>query len=312
MSYWSVFLYLLTSLVFCSLCWLCCFEVLCDHVFTFHYASCLTHSGSKRDLTASAELVLRHHFSDLFISMVHSGRNRSSASTEAVIGCPLTILADHCLALPLRPDTSDPDTTTTLLRVQGTAYGALSGSAPFCVSVLQVDRTFHEENWSCFTFNGGCRDVWPLIVPSVPTIYSGDFTDVWHLRDDVWAICPEMQAFRLRLYDRSGTDYFLVSPFQPSQYHISVHPNAALVFTTTFHQTLLLQAIVHGCHLYTASPRYWLGPGHTMILEEWGRWRSQYGLEWIAKYGFSRVPICIVSEMMHLCQEAGVLHMGDA
>ena len=49
-----------------------------------------------------------------------------------------------------------------------------------------------------------------------------------------------------------------------------------------------------------------------MILEEWGRWRSQYGLEWIAKYGFSRVPIGIVSEMMHLCQEAGVLHMGDA
>ena len=74
---------------------------------------------------------------------------------------------------------------------------------------------------------------------------------------------------------------------------------------------LMLQAIVHGCHLHNASPRYWLGPDYTMILEEWGRWRSQYGLEWIAAFGFSRVPPCIVSGMMQLCQEADVLHFGD-
>ena len=257
------------------------------------------------------ELVLRRHFSHPFMSMVRSRRNRTPASIEAVIGCPLTIHADHCLAFPLRPDASDPDTTTTVLHVQGTVYGSLSGSAPFFVSVLQVDRAFHEENWSCFTFNGGCRDVLPIIVPSVPTIYSGEFTDVWQLRDDVWAICPEMQAFRLRLYDQSGTDYFHVSPFQPSQYHISVHPTAAFVFTNTFHQMLLLQAIVHGCHLYSASHRYWLGPDYTMILEEWGRWRSQCALEWIATHGFAKVPIAIVSELMHLCQEAGVLFIDD-
>ena len=245
------------------------------------------------------------------MSMVRPRMNRTPAFTEAVIGCPLTIHADHCLAFPLRPDASDPDTTTTVLHVQGTVYGSLSGSAPFFVSVLQVTHTFHEENWSCFTFNGGCRDVLPIIVPSVPTIYSGEFTDVWQLRDDVWAICPEMQAFRLRLYDRSGTDYFHVSPFQPSQYHISVHPTAALVFTNTFHQMLLLQSIVHGCHLYSASPRYWLGPDYTMILEEWGRWRSQCALEWIATHGFAKVPIAIVSELMHLCQEAGVLYIDD-
>ena len=243
--------------------------------------------------------------------MVRIGRNRTPESSLAVIGCPITIRADHCLALPLQLDASYPDTITTLLHVQGTAYGSLSGAAPFSVSVLQVNHTFHLENWSIFTFNGGCRDIIPIVIPTVPTIYSGDFTDIWQLRDNVWAICPEMQAFRLRLYDQSGTDFFYVTPFQPSQYHVSVHTSASLVFTNTLHQMLMLQAIVHGCHLHNASPRYWLGPDYTMILEEWGRWRSQYGLEWIAKYGFSRVPTCIVSEMMHLCQEAEVLHIGD-
>ena len=95
------------------------------------------------------------------------------------------------------------------------------------------------------------------------------------------------------------------------EYFVSVHPSASLVFTNTLHQMLVLQAIVHGCQLHNASPRYWLGPNYTMILEEWGRWRSQYGLEWIAAFGFSRVPPCIVSEMIQLCQEAGVLHVGD-
>ena len=197
------------------------------------------------------------------------------------------------------------------MHVQGTVSGSLSGSAYFFAHVLQVNVTFHNENWSCFTFNGGCRDVLPIIVPSVPTIYSGEFTDVWHLRDDVWAICPEMQAFRFRLYDRSGTDYFHVYPFTPSQNCISVHPAAALVFTNTFHQMLMLQSIVHGCHLHSASPRYWLGPDNTMILEEWGRWRSQYALEWLAEYGFTGTPVEIVSELMQLCQEAGVFHVDD-
>ena len=243
--------------------------------------------------------------------MSRIGRNRTPESSSAVIGCPITIRADHCLALPLQPDASDPDTITTLLHVQGTAYGSLSGAAPFSVFVLQVNHTFHMENWSIFTFNGGSRDILPIVIPTVPTIYNGDFRDVWQLRDNVWAICPEMQAFRLRLYDRSGTDFFYVTPFQPSQYYISVHTSASLVFTNTLHQMLMLQAIVHGCHLHTASPRYCLAPDYTMILEEWGRWRSQYGLEWIAKYGFSRVPTCIVSEMMHLCQAADVLYIDD-
>ena len=157
----------------------------------------------------------------------------------------------------------------------------------------------------------GQRGVIYFTKTSVPTIYGGDFTDVWQLRDNVWAICPEMQTFRLRLYDRSGNDFFYVTPFQPSQYFVSVHPSASLVFTNTLHQMLVLQAIVHGCQLHNASPRYWLGPNYTMILEEWGRWRSQCGLEWIAAFGFSRVPPCIVSEMIQLCQEAGVLHVED-
>ena len=243
--------------------------------------------------------------------MVHVGRNRIPESSLAVIGCPITVRADQCLALPLPSHAGDPGTATTLLHVQGTAYGSLSGTAPFSVFVLQVNHTFHQENWSIFTFNGGCQDIIPIVVPTVPTIYSGDFTDVWQLRDNVWAICPEMQTFRLRLYDRSGTDFFYVTPFQPSQYYVSVHTSASLVFTNTLHQMLILQAIVHGCQLHNASPRYWLGPDYTTILEEWGRWRSQYGLEWIAAFGFSRVPPCIVSEMMQLCQEAGVLHVGD-
>ena len=140
-----------------------------------------------------------------------------------------------------------------------------------CVFVLQVNHTFHQENWSIFTFNGGCQDIIPIVVPTVPTIYGGDFTDVWQLRDNVWAICPKMQTFRLRLYDRSGNDFFYVTPFQPSQYFVSVHPSASLVFTNALHQMLVLQAIVHGCQLHNASPRYWLGPNYTMILEEWGR-----------------------------------------
>ena len=163
--------------------------------------------------------------------MAQRRRNQTDGNHDAVVGCPLTVQVEHCLALPLRPDAGDPDTTTTVIHVQGTVSGSLSGSAFFFVHVLQVNVTFHDENWSCCTFNGGSRDVLPIIVPSVPTIYSGEFTDVWHLRDDVWAICPEMQAFRLRLYDRSGTDYFHVYPFTPSQHYISVHPAAALVIT---------------------------------------------------------------------------------
>ena len=48
-----------------------------------------------------------------------------------------------------------------------------------------------------------------------------------------------------------------------------------------------------------------------MILEEWGRWRSQYALEWIAEHGFAGVPIEIVTELMQFCQEAGVFHIED-
>ena len=242
--------------------------------------------------------------------MVNAEKDRMPASSLAVIGCPITVRADQCLALPLPLHASDPGTATTLLHVQGIAYGSVSGAAPFSVFVLQANHTFHQENWNIFTFNGGCQDIIPIVVPTVPTIYGGDFTDVWQLRDNVWAICPEMQTFRLRLYDRSGNDFFYVTPFQPSQYFVSVHPSASLVFTNTLHQMLVLQAIVHSCQLHNASPRYWLGSNYTMILEDWGRWRSQYGLEWIAAFGFSRVPPCIVSEMIQLCQEAGVLHVG--
>ena len=73
--------------------------------------------------------------------------------------CPITVRADQCLALPLPSHASDPGTATTLLHVQGTAYGSMSGAAPFSVFVLQVNHTFHQENWSIFTFNGGCQDI---------------------------------------------------------------------------------------------------------------------------------------------------------
>ena len=114
--------------------------------------------------------------------MVHVERNRMPESSLAVIGCPITVRADQCLALPLPLHASDPGTATTLLHVQGIAYGSLSGAAPFSVFVLQVNHTFHQENWSIFTFNGGCQDIIPIVVPTVPTIYSGEFTDVWQLR----------------------------------------------------------------------------------------------------------------------------------
>ena len=96
----------------------------------------------------------------------------------------------------------------------------------------------------------------PLLSPPSP-LSTVEFTDVWQLRDNVWAICPEMQTFRLRLYDRSGNDFFYVTPFQPSQYFVSVHPSASLVFTNTLHQMLILQAIVHGCQLHTPLGTGW-------------------------------------------------------
>ena len=171
--------------------------------------------------------------------MAQPRRNRSAVDGDAAIGCPLTVQVDHCLAWPLRREAGVPGTLTTLMQVQGIVFGSMSGSANFFVHILQVNATFHGENWSCFTLNGGSRDVLPIIVPSFPCVYSGQFTKVWQMRDDVWAICPEMQAFHIRLFDRTGTHHFKVYPFTPSEYCVSVHPSATLVFTNSLHQMLL-------------------------------------------------------------------------
>ena len=79
----------------------------------------------------------------------------TSEHLHAVVGTPLSVQVSHCLAVPLHRGAGVPGTWTTLLQVQGTVYGSVSGSVTFFAHILQVNATFHEENWTCFTFNGG-------------------------------------------------------------------------------------------------------------------------------------------------------------
>ena len=42
--------------------------------------------------------------------------------------------------------------------------------------------------------------------------------------------------------------------------------------------------------LMGSSPRCWNSSSGNLILEEWGRWRSCYSLEWLLAYGFDTTP----------------------
>ena len=225
----------------------------------------------------------------------NSHMDSASASNEnmqAVVGAHLSAQVSHCFALPLHRGAGVPG------RYQDLRLSSLMSCRSMLRFMMRIGAV-----------SVPMDDLLPNVVPCNPCVYSGQFTDVRQLREKVWAICPEMQEFYLGVLDRAGCYSFNVQPFAPHAYFISVHP---LVFTTTFSQmSLILQAICHSCHLYTSTPRYWLGRDNTMVLEEWGRWRSQYALEWPAVHGFAGVPPGIVTELIQLCQEAGVFNIDD-
>ena len=83
-----------------------------------------------------------------------------------------------------------------------------------------------------------------------------------------------------------------------------MHPAAILLFTNT--RVLALQAICHQAQLFNPSPRYWLGNDNNLVLEEWGRWRSQFALDWLAAYGFRFAPPDMLEEFVRLCSERGI------
>ena len=166
---------------------------------------------------------------------------------------------------------------------------------------------FHEELWHIFTFTSSSSHKFAIDLDATSFTYSAGFTDIRHLQGSTWAICPDMTRFYFSVLDQHGQFSHNVSPFDPTRHSITVHPAAVLVFANTREHNLALQAICSHAHLFDTSPRYWLGNDGNLVLEEWGRWRSQSALEWLVSYGFRLVPQDILEELVRLCCERDIL-----
>ena len=223
------------------------------------------------------------------------------ASRPFLRGTPLTARIDECRITPLEAPGAPK-----LIFVRGALRGREEGSVPFRLHLQQVTVQFHSEQWRIFTYTSSSSNSFAVDLDATSLTYSGDFTDIRHLRRSTWAICSAMRRFYLTVRDREGQFSHNVLPFDPTRYSITVHPAAVLLFANTREHMLALQAICTHARLFDLSPRYWLGNDGNMVLEEWGRWRSQFSLEWLATYGFRFVPQDMLEELVRLCSERDI------
>ena len=216
-------------------------------------------------------------------------------------GTPLTARIDECSITPLEAPGAPK-----LIFVKGALRGHEEGSVPFQLYIQQITMEFHEEIWHIFTFTSSSSHKFAIDLDATSFTYSAGFTDIRHLQGSTWAICPDMRRYYLSVLDQHGHFSHNVSPFNPLRHSITVHPAAVLIFANTREHNLALQAICSHAHLFDTSPRYWLGNDGNLVLEEWGRWRSQSALEWLVSYGFRLVPQDILEELVRLCCERDI------
>ena len=216
-------------------------------------------------------------------------------------GTPLTARIDECRITPLEAPEAPK-----LIFVRGALRGHEEGSVPFRLHLQQVTIEFHSEQWHIFTFTSSSSHRFAVNLEATTFTYSGDFTDIHHLRGSTWAICSAMRRYYFSVLDQDGNFSHNVSPFDPTRYSITVHPAAVLIFANTREHNLALQAICSHARLFDTSPRYWLGNDGNLVLEEWGRWRSHFSLEWLATYGFRLVPQDMLEELVRMCCERNI------
>lgn len=199
-----------------------------------------------------------------------------------------------------------------ILRIQGNLVGKESGSVQIDVLLCIFYAKFHEEDWKMATIIEDEELTRPLghspayqdirnrmghgIFPPGRESVRG-FTGVRMLRPGIFAICEEMKHFSCWLRTPTGQLTELVYPFDLHSHLISVHPNAMLLFARSRSQLLLMQGLCLQLQILPHSPRYWVGNDGMLVLEDTGRWRSQYALEWIAVYGYDGVPGHIQTEL---------------
>ena len=197
------------------------------------------------------------------------------------------------------------------MRVDGKVNGKDGGSATIYVLIYITYVNFMERNGKfrpCLT---------ALTIHVCRTRISSRRTmDMWEdllqftwTQNGVYSICEEMLRFTFSIRNPAGRWLMSVQPFDPVFYWVAVHSDACLVFTPNWSQFILLQHLVDQMQLLPQPTRYWPNANGSLILKEWGRWRSRFTLEWLQASNFESVPEDIKMEIMQRCNQhvAGML-----